>query len=48
MFQTISSRNVEINMINFGKWSISVNDRFVETLVRETMRIIDAMESESN
>ena len=48
VFQTMKSRNIESNMVNFGKWSISVNDRVVEILVREDVKIINAMTSEYN
>lgn len=39
-------RTEEINMVEFGKCNISVNDRLMDRLVRESVIIIDAMDSE--
>ena len=45
---TIGRRNIEISMLYFGKWSISVDNRVMETPFRESARIIDEMASELN
>ena len=31
------SITAESNMVNFGKWSVSVNDRVIDKLVREAV-----------
>ena len=48
MLQNINNRKAESSILNVGKFLISVNDRVIERPSRETVRIIDAMTSESN
>ena len=48
VLKTIRSKNAESNMVRFGKWSIRVNYGVMDSNVREAVRIIDVMDSESN
>ena len=48
VIKTIKSRTIEINMVRFGKWSISINNRIMDRPVRGAVRIIDAMQHKSN
>ena len=46
VLQTIKNRTEERNMVKFGKCKYRINERLMDRLVRETVRIIDAMDSE--
>ena len=46
--KTIRSKIEESNMVKFGKFCVITNDGVVDRPVIETVRIIDAIESENN